>query len=614
MLGAVVVHPPPAGPGADAVLDQLTRLHVAPAAMVDGPAPAAALLSLAELLRGAADDVLVVAAGFVVHDEALADLVADPRRRTAALLARDGGATKDTRVRAGQVVDAGSAVHPVPAGELAFTGALRVARQDAAAAAAAAAEMAQVCERRGWHADPVDLLMVALVRRGVDVGSVTLDPWPWRRGAVGGDPDPLRDRLAGLDAHRVRLARATKAEDGFWATFVVRRVSRRLTPVALRLGVTPNQVTALSFVLGLAAAGCFALGHRWAGVAGVLGAVLLQLSLVVDCVDGDVARYRRAFTPLGAWLDAGTDRVKEFACYAGLAVGAGGSPDTWLLAGTMLTLQTVRHTTDYTFTAVKDQRETTFGQLPLDQVGGVAAGAPSASRAVRASERSNERPAVKWTKRVVHMPIGERWLVISAGAAVGAPRAALVALLGLGLVSLAYTGGGRTLRARAWPRVPSSGREREIVAAQLDPGPLAGALARVRSPRPLSGRFLWVLPPALRLAEYATVLVVARTVSPGATAAAYAVLLAVAYHHYDELYGVLNRLAPVPAPGRLVGLGVEGRVLLVVVLALFGAAVLTGGLWVAAACLGALFLGYGTMRVWREVVVPVAAGPEAVHG
>ena len=67
-------------------------------------------------------------------------------------------------------------------------------------------------------------------------------------------------------------------------------------------------------VVGLAAAALFAVGEP---VALVAGALLLQLSLVLDCVDGDVARYTRRFSPLGAWLDASTDRLKEFACYAG---------------------------------------------------------------------------------------------------------------------------------------------------------------------------------------------------------------------------------------------------------------------------------------------------------
>ena len=234
-----------------------------------------------------------------------------------------------------------------------------------------------LARRDGWQpvageaADPLALLVLALVRTGVPVRTVTLDPWPWARA---GDPgsDDVRQRLAELSpqqVHQARLARATKADDGFVATFLSRPVARRLTPVALRLGLTPNGVTLVSVLLGLLAAGAFATGS-WPWL--VVGAVLLQLSLVVDCVDGDVARYRRAFTPTGAWLDASTDRLKEFACYGGLAWGAGTGRTAWALAAVMLTVQTARHAMDYTFTAVRELREDTVETLPLDRTGASA--------------------------------------------------------------------------------------------------------------------------------------------------------------------------------------------------------------------------------------------------
>jgi hypothetical protein len=216
------------------------------------------------------------------------------------------------------------------------------------------------------------------------------------------------------------------------------------------------------------------------------------------------------------------------------------------------------------------------------------------------------------------MGIGERWLVISVCAALGWPRTALVALLFLGLLSLAYTSVGRTLRARSWSRGAASDREREIVAAQLDPGPVAltaaAAVPSLHDPARLNGRFLWTLPPALRLVEYAAVLLLTWVVEPAATVAAFAMLFAVAFHHYDDLYGVLNRLAqPFPKLRRL-GLGVDGRVLLVAVLGLLGATVLRPGLWVAAAALAALFVGYAVLRVWVEVrSVPRGRHTAAAH-
>ena len=94
-------------------------------------------------------------------------------------------------------------------------------------------------------------------------------------------------------------------------------------------------------VIGILAAAAFATGERWGLVA---GAVLLQLAFTADCVDGQLARYTRTFSKLGAWLDSIFDRAKEYLVFAGLAIGASRAGDAvWLLACAALTLQTVRH-------------------------------------------------------------------------------------------------------------------------------------------------------------------------------------------------------------------------------------------------------------------------------
>jgi phosphatidylglycerophosphate synthase len=605
VIGAVVARQRDAG----AMGEQLARLGLPTRQVLADGEPATALRAVADLLDGGDSDVLVVVGSLVLHDEALGDLVHDPRERTAALLASAGGPFT-VRVQAGRVVDAGSAAHSPGTADRAFTGAVRLSSSDAPAAANAARAMAEVAADHGWTADPVDLLLVALVRTGVTVGELTLDPWPWQRDGDTAHAAALRDRLAGLDPARQRLARATKSDDDLWATLFARPVSRLITPTAIRRSMTPNRVTAASFLVALAAAVGFA-GIRQGGlvglVCGVTGALLLQLSFVLDCVDGDVARYRRMFSPRGAWLDASTDRLKEFAGYAGLAIGAGGTSTAWLLAVSALTLQTLRHVTDDTFTAVMSEREAPVAVVPLERPDGLAAPA-NASRAVQASRRSSSRPAVKWAKRLAHLPIGERWLIMSAGGALLRPQWALELLLGLGLLSLAYTCTGRSLRARGWPRRPASARERDVVRAQLDPGPLAAAVVHALRGGPVSrgastGRFRWLLPPALRLVEYAVVVLLARWVTDDALAAAFAMLLCVAYHHYDALYAVLHRLPPAPVAVQYLGLGVEGRLLLVGGLAVAGADWLRPGLWVAAAAFAALFLGYGSLRVWRLATV-----------
>ncbi len=78
------------------------------------------------------------------------------------------------------------------------------------------------------------------------------------------------------------------------------RIVRSLMPTA----VTPNQLTSISCFLGLSAAATLSLGS-W--TAFVLGALLLQLSIVVDCADGQLARAKGLTSEWGEVFDHTSD-------------------------------------------------------------------------------------------------------------------------------------------------------------------------------------------------------------------------------------------------------------------------------------------------------------------
>lgn len=77
--------------------------------------------------------------------------------------------------------------------------------------------------------------------------------------------------------------------------------------------ITPNRITLGSFVAKLAAA---ALVLR--GDADLAVVVLFQVHTVLDCMDGSLARYRRAGSALGAYLDKATDMAGLVAILAAL--------------------------------------------------------------------------------------------------------------------------------------------------------------------------------------------------------------------------------------------------------------------------------------------------------
>jgi len=115
-----------------------------------------------------------------------------------------------------------------------------------------------------------------------------------------------------------------KSENAFIPRFlqinkVLNRPAASLIVRALyKTKVTPNQVTIASFFIGLAGAGCFALARRDAFI---VGGILAELSSIVDCADGMLARARGTMSDFGAHLDLLLDRINEYFLLAGVVLG-----------------------------------------------------------------------------------------------------------------------------------------------------------------------------------------------------------------------------------------------------------------------------------------------------
>ncbi len=553
------------------------------------------LLALATALDTATGPVAMVARDLVIAEPALAPIIADPFAGTALLVREGGGRDADVRVRHHVVMSVGSPMHDVTAPGHRFVGALVVAPRDCRVAAAALRSAADAVDGPG---DAVQLAAVALVRSGLSCKAIELVDVPWFRAPE--DPDSARREAESVPEDRIARLQANRVDDGFFSTFVIRRLSKPVTRLALRLGLSPNSITLASFAIGLAAAASFAVGHRWALV---LGAVLLQASIVVDCVDGEVARATRRFSALGAWLDASTDRVKEYLAYAGLAWGAEQvlGVNLWPLALIMMVLQTVRHMTDYDFSRVQRAREARVEPRPFAERADGAAGAAggwSAASAMEMSSRMNRRSAIRWAKRAIHMPIGERWLVISLGAALLGAAWALGLLLALGLLALAYVTTGRVVRTTTW-RGPAPRDAALLISRQLDAGPLLGGVLRADSPA-WAGRWAWSVPALLRLLELGIVAGLGLLVFPGAVALAFWWVAVIAFHHYDVLYRAMQDHA-MPSWLTWAGLGWDGRTVVVLAAAAGGLVVFSGVLAVGIAVWSVLLVGVASAQWLRSM-------------
>ncbi|MER5913363.1 DUF5941 domain-containing protein [Streptomyces sp. NPDC001982] len=543
--------------------------------------------------------VAVVDARFVGHPHALRLGLTDPRFPLAAV---DGAVTAQ------------------PAGRQALTRA--VARETSAGGGTSLAVDSLA-----------DRIVTALDADGADVHRPELGSLV---AAVPVDPqsrNEARQAVAAVDDEAVRLKSAVKARDGFFTTFFISPYSRHIARWCARRGLTPNQVTTASLLTALIAASCAATGTR---VGFVAAGILLICSFVLDCTDGQLARYSLQYSTLGAWLDATFDRAKEYAYYAGLALGAargGGHDDVWALALGAMILQTCRHVVDFSFNEAN--HDATANTSP-------------------AAALSGKLDSVGWTvwvRRMIVLPIGERWAMIAVLTALTTPRITFYALLIGCAFAATYTTAGRVLRS-VTRKARRTDRAAQALADLADNGPLAALVARTKRVRlgspllialsgtavlavslfsgvtwapvagavvytsaasealskPLKGALDWLVPPLFRAAEYGTVLILAaKSEVNGALPAAFGLVAAVAYHHYDTVYRIRGNAGAPPAwLVRAIG-GQEGRTLLVTVLA----ALLTGSQFTVALTVLAVYVALvvlvESIRFW------VSAGAPAVH-
>ena len=134
----------------------------------------------------------------------------------------------------------------------------------------------------------------------------------------------------------------------------------------------------------------------------------------------------------------------------------------------------------------------------------------------------------------------------------------------------------------------------EVMALLIGWAVLAGGLS---SGRPHADRLRWAVPPALRLLEYATIVWIGMLAGADSRPAAFALLCALAFRHYDLVYRLRHQgVAPPDWLGNL-ALGWEGR--MIGVYLLWVADLLPEGLFVAAALYAIVFV-FDAVASWRR--------------
>ena len=99
--------------------------------------------------------------------------------------------------------------------------------------------------------------------------------------------------------------------------YIIRKISGFITWLLVKTPVTPNQVTIISLILGIASAAFFSHGaHTYTIIAGLF----YFISTVFDQCDGEVARYKQMTSDFGKTFDIIVDSIVNATITIGITI------------------------------------------------------------------------------------------------------------------------------------------------------------------------------------------------------------------------------------------------------------------------------------------------------
>lgn len=90
------------------------------------------------------------------------------------------------------------------------------------------------------------------------------------------------------------------SNSSWWVKLLIRKLSFPFTYAFINLGFSPNSVSILSIFIALISFICFSIQKEWTLVMAI---VCINLWLILDCVDGNIARCKKQKTIYGEFVD-----------------------------------------------------------------------------------------------------------------------------------------------------------------------------------------------------------------------------------------------------------------------------------------------------------------------
>ena len=90
------------------------------------------------------------------------------------------------------------------------------------------------------------------------------------------------------------------SNSSLWVKMLIRKISFFFTFIFINMGFSPNAVSVLSILIVVLSCLCFAIGTL---PSLIIAVVLINFWLVLDCVDGNIARCKKMKTVYGEFVD-----------------------------------------------------------------------------------------------------------------------------------------------------------------------------------------------------------------------------------------------------------------------------------------------------------------------
>ncbi|MCH7663236.1 MAG: CDP-alcohol phosphatidyltransferase family protein [Chloroflexi bacterium] len=118
----------------------------------------------------------------------------------------------------------------------------------------------------------------------------------------------------------IRLVATKTKDDEWWSSFVTAPIAIVVNYFVVDVKwLSPNRITWFSFFVAIASAGFIVSGGKNNFI---VAALLIHASHVLECMDGQMARYRQSFSRSGNFYDKATDQIQVAIWFGSVAYAA----------------------------------------------------------------------------------------------------------------------------------------------------------------------------------------------------------------------------------------------------------------------------------------------------